>query len=112
MRAFGLAALLATPVAAQDTGMNEPPVMRLIFDDCMGFVLEDREPFVGLDTVSLPQPVFHQDVSTWREPDVLRDAGLQLLLFPGGSNDARRIVDMGGFSVIQGAAPAASTTTD
>jgi hypothetical protein len=43
-------ALLPLPAAAQDFEANEALLMRLIFDDCVGFVKDGIEPFDGLKT--------------------------------------------------------------
>jgi hypothetical protein len=44
-----LATVLAAPSAAQDRIDAEPLVMRLIFQDCLGYVRTGTRPFVGLD---------------------------------------------------------------
>ena len=43
-------ALLPMPAAAQETEGDEALAMRLIFDDCLGFVKNGVEPFKGLKT--------------------------------------------------------------
>jgi hypothetical protein len=44
-----LAAAFATPMAAQDRTDAETLVMRLIFEDCLGYVRNGTRPFAGLD---------------------------------------------------------------
>lgn len=48
---------LALPAAAQTIAVNEPLVMRLIFDDCLGYVVDKRAPFEGLDMSDLSPEV-------------------------------------------------------
>ena len=51
---FLLAALTpALPATAQEIEANEALLMRLIFDDCVGFVKDGLEPFKGLETDDL-----------------------------------------------------------
>lgn len=44
------ALLVASPVRAAMLEKNEPLVMRIIFEDCFGYVREGRVPFAGLLT--------------------------------------------------------------
>jgi hypothetical protein len=59
VRAAAIAILtaVACPTAAQDIYENEDLVMRLIFDDCLGFVADDRPPFSGLNLFALAPEV-------------------------------------------------------
>ena len=51
---FALAALTpALPATAQEIEENEALAMRLIFDDCLGYVKDGIEPFEGLETSDL-----------------------------------------------------------
>jgi hypothetical protein len=53
---IGLLALTLTqglPAAAQDRVDNKALVLRLIFQDCLGFVRDGRRPFAGLDLAPL-----------------------------------------------------------
>jgi hypothetical protein len=42
--------LAALPLQAAEIEENEPLVMRLIFEDCLGYIRHGRTPFEGLAT--------------------------------------------------------------
>ena len=50
------AALLALPAAAQEIVEDEALVMRLIFEDCLGFARNERTPFGDLETFPVTDP--------------------------------------------------------
>ena len=48
---------LTAPAVAQEIVQDEPLVMRLIFDDCLGYVTKNAEPFGGLTAYALSPEV-------------------------------------------------------
>jgi hypothetical protein len=48
-----LMVLIAAPVAAQSITDNEPRVMHAIFDDCVGFVDQNKPPFTADDLLPI-----------------------------------------------------------
>jgi hypothetical protein len=57
MKWLALILLLSIPAHAEDTGDNEALVMRLIFEDCLGYVRDEKLPFQGLETFPLSTKV-------------------------------------------------------
>lgn len=71
-----VAACLATfPVRATQIEENEPLVMRIIFEDCLGYIRHGRTPFRGLAT--RPASRVAIDTIPRRAPD--RDKAVELL---------------------------------
>lgn len=52
-----LCVLAIRPAYADEVQSNEPLVMRLIFEECLGFMLHDRMPFQGLAIRPAPSEV-------------------------------------------------------
>lgn len=77
-------ALLPLPTAAQDVGANEAQVMRLIFDDCLGFVTDGTEPFTDMEANTLT-----------------RDEQQRLGLF-GDQNRSARLINNGTYIAMWG----------
>ncbi|MER2248335.1 hypothetical protein ABS772_00265 [Methylorubrum podarium] len=69
------ACLAAFPAHAAEIEENEPLVMRLIFEDCLGYIRHGRTPFEGLATRPASRDAIDQIPS--RAPD--RDKAVELL---------------------------------
>lgn len=69
------ACLAAIPVRAAPIEENEPLVMRIIFEDCLGYIRHGRTPFQGLAT----RPASREAIDTIprRAPD--REKAVELL---------------------------------
>ncbi len=50
-----LFAISAGPTLAEQARDNEAMVMRIIFEDCLGFVERDEAPFRGLDLIAISE---------------------------------------------------------
>ncbi|MEH3119431.1 MAG: hypothetical protein PGN25_18085 [Methylorubrum populi] len=69
------ACLAASPLSAAEIEENEPLVMRLIFEDCLGYIRHGRTPFEGLATRPASRAAIAQIPS--RAPD--REKAVELL---------------------------------
>ena len=72
LRPLSMWLVFSAPVLAQDITENEALLMRIVFDDCIGFVEENRPPFSDLSTLPITQAGKHLVPLKLRETGQIR----------------------------------------
>lgn len=85
--AIALMHCAVAPVLAVEE--NEALVMRLVFQDCLGFMREDREPFVDLETGEPSSDAFDSLPTFMSEQNVVQVLSPRYVAAWGQDDDAR-----------------------